>query len=114
MFAHITPAFLSAAATLFGVMVMTPHLRSLAAKRQNELDKIQPYLTEVQDKWKAVSGENPEWRKLMNQELMAVWKAHGLSPWGGVKSAALELGIYLLMWIILIVAAADMVVRYSR
>jgi len=114
MFEHITPAFIAASVTLFGVMVASPHLRRYTLRNQDTIDRIRPKLQEIQTKWTTQTPKEEGWRIKMNEEMHSVWRRNGLSPWEETKTALFEVAVYLVTWAFFILATADMMWRAVR
>jgi len=81
---------------LFGVIVklLLQPLNTAAFRSMREMQKIQPEIKKIQEKYK---GDKANLQK-MNQEIMALYKAHGVNPMGGCLPLLIQLPILIFLY----------------
>lgn len=81
---------------LFGVIIklLLQPLNSASFKSMREMQKVQPEMKKIQDKYKGANA-NPQ---KMNQEVMALYKAHGVNPMGGCLPILIQMPVLILLY----------------
>ena len=75
--------------TLFINFAMFP-LKLKSIRSAQEMQRIAPLVKGIQDKYKSVKFNDPK-KARMNEEMMALYKEHGVNPLGGCLPMALQL-----------------------
>lgn len=90
---HYSYAF---AIILFGVLVklLLQPLNKASFKSMREMQKVQPEMKKIQEKYKGDKA-NPQ---KMNQEVMALYKAHGVNPMGGCLPMLIQMPVLILLY----------------
>ncbi len=73
--------------TTFIKLILWP-LGSKSYKSMNEMKKIQPLMTEIREKYK-------DDKKMMNQELMNLYKTYKINPMGGCLPMILQIPVFI-------------------
>ena len=77
-------------AALRVVLFPLTHKSTVAMRR---LQKVQPKMKAIQDRYKERAKKDPQARARMNQEVMALYKQEGVNPMGGCLPLLLQLPI---------------------
>jgi YidC/Oxa1 family membrane protein insertase len=83
-------------------MLMLP-LKFTSLKSARKMQSVQPHVAAIQAKYKGLSARDP--KKLeQNQEIMKVYKDHGINPMGGCMPLLLQLPFFYAFYTVLTVA----------
>jgi YidC/Oxa1 family membrane protein insertase len=83
-------------------MLMLP-LKFTSLKSARKMQAVQPHIAAIQAKYKGLSARDP--KKLeQNQEIMKVYKEHGINPMGGCMPLLLQLPFFYAFYTVLTVA----------
>ena len=83
-------------------MLMLP-LKFTSLRSARKMQSVQPHIAAIQAKYKGLSARDP--KKLeQNQEIMKVYKEHGINPMGGCMPLLLQLPFFYAFYTVLTVA----------
>lgn len=83
-------AIIALTAALRVVLFPLTHKSTVAMRR---MQKVQPKMKAIQDRYKERAKKDPQARARMNQEVMALYKQEGVNPMGGCLPLLLQLPI---------------------
>ncbi|HNX49814.1 MAG TPA: membrane protein insertase YidC, partial [Thermoanaerobaculaceae bacterium] len=66
-----------------GIRVLLFPLNHKATISMRRMQKLQPKMTAIQDRYKERAKKDPQVRARMNQEIMGLYKTEGINPMGG-------------------------------
>lgn len=92
----------------FSIIALTVLVRCcmipLAFKQQKSMfimQKIQPDIKKIQDKYKERASSDPEIQKKMNMEMQKLYSKHGYNPFSGCLPMIIQLPIFIALYYIL-------------
>ena len=84
------------------VMVIVFPITQRGARSMMRMQLLSPELKKIQQKYKARPGDTPDEkqanRQALNEEMMALYKEHGVSPTGGCLPMFLQFPIFLILY----------------
>ncbi len=88
--------------TVFINLVMFP-LKWKSTKSMKRMQALQPLVKQINEKYKGLSIRDPK-KAQQNEELMALYKKHGVNPMGGCLPMVLQLPFFISFYYVLSVA----------
>lgn len=103
MYYSLVPNYVFAIAMLtITVMIVVFPITQRGARSMMRMQLLSPELKKIQQKYKARAGDTPDEkqanRQALNEEMMAVYKEHGVSPTGGCLPMFLQFPIFLILY----------------